>query len=223
MLGRSLHPAAGAPLALMLVFALSRIPGMLPQNFSAAYALVFCAGVYFSGAVGWWLPFTTLLVTDLGLDLYYRFYLNYQVFEIPTLKYQLFKFRRMPCSFGWDAASNRARLSLPCWAGRDPLAVLPSHIITNTASWLFNPFGNPEYTRNLAGWITALTKGTAGWPETWKFFINTLLSGGIFTGLFVGAVKWLSALKSESALDKEPQTAPAEEADAEQTPEDAKS
>jgi len=38
------------PLALMLVFALSRIPGMLPQNFSAAYALAFCGGLYFSGA-----------------------------------------------------------------------------------------------------------------------------------------------------------------------------
>jgi len=33
------------PLALMIVFALSRVPGMMPQNFSAAYALAFCAGV----------------------------------------------------------------------------------------------------------------------------------------------------------------------------------
>ena len=51
------------PLALMVVFALSRIPGMLPQNFSAAYALVFCAGVYFTGRMAWWLPLTTLLMS----------------------------------------------------------------------------------------------------------------------------------------------------------------
>ena len=47
------------PLALMLVFALSRIPGMLPQNFSAAYALAFCAGVYFAGRLAWWLPLSS--------------------------------------------------------------------------------------------------------------------------------------------------------------------
>ena len=31
------------PVTLVLVFALSRIPGCLPENFSAAYALMFCA------------------------------------------------------------------------------------------------------------------------------------------------------------------------------------
>ena len=36
------------------------------------------------------------------------------------------------------------------------------YLLTNTASWLFNPFANPEYTKDLAGWLIALTKGTAG-------------------------------------------------------------
>ena len=44
------------PLALMGVFALSRLPGCLPANFSAAYALMFCAGVYFPGRLAWWPP-----------------------------------------------------------------------------------------------------------------------------------------------------------------------
>src|SRR5205823_11190567 len=85
------------PLALMVVFALSRIPGMLPQNFSAAYALAFCAGVYFSGRMGWWLPLTTLIITDLALDLYYYFYLGWQVFELPVLKYQLVNYAAYVC------------------------------------------------------------------------------------------------------------------------------
>src|SRR5438552_9714610 len=79
------------PIALMVVFALSRIPGMLPQNFSAAYTLAFCAGVYFSGRTAWWLPLGTLLVTDIGLDLYYL-HLGWNVFELPVLKYQLFNY-----------------------------------------------------------------------------------------------------------------------------------
>src|SRR6266496_1062913 len=35
------------PVLLMVVFALTRWPGVLPPNFSAAYVLAFCAGVYF--------------------------------------------------------------------------------------------------------------------------------------------------------------------------------
>src|SRR6266404_3011702 len=85
------------PVALMVVFALSRVPGMLPQNFSAAYALAFCAGVYFSGRMAWWLPLATLLVTDLGLNLYYRFYLGFHVFDLPVLKYQLFNYVAYLC------------------------------------------------------------------------------------------------------------------------------
>jgi hypothetical protein len=81
------------------------------------------------------------------------------------------------------------------------LGAILFYFVTNTASWFFNPFGNPEYTKTLAGWITALTKGTAGWPQTWEFFRNTLLSGGLFTGLFVGAMKLGAA--GESAREKE--------------------
>ena len=54
---------------------------------------------------------------------------------------------------------------------------------------------------NPKGWLTALTKGTAGYAQTWEFFRNTLLSGGLFTGLFVGAMKLTDA--GESAREKE--------------------
>src|SRR5262252_3772155 len=80
------------PLALMLVFALTRMPGMLPQNFSAAYALVFCAGVYFSGRMAWWLPLVTMLVTDLGLNLYYWLALGYDVWAPMKLAYLAFNY-----------------------------------------------------------------------------------------------------------------------------------
>ena len=48
------------PVLLMVVFALSRIPGVLPPNYSAAYAIAFCGAVYFSGAMAWWLPIGAL-------------------------------------------------------------------------------------------------------------------------------------------------------------------
>src|SRR5436190_14891504 len=54
-------------LLFILVFALSRIPGMISAdfgNFSAAYALMFCGGVYLSRRVAWWLPLSVMVVTD---------------------------------------------------------------------------------------------------------------------------------------------------------------
>ena len=207
------------PLALMIVFALSRIPGMLPQNFSAAYALMFCAGVYFSGRLGWWLPLVTMAVTDLGLDLYYRFYVGWHVFDAPTIKFQLINYVAYVCLI-LLGRRFKPRASFMALLGGGVLGAMLFYLITNTASWLCNPFHNPEYARTLLGWLTALTKGTAGWPETWEFFRNTLLSGGIFTGLFVGAMKLLTA--AESAREKEPEEEPVAEPEGNEQPEEAK-
>jgi uncharacterized protein DUF6580 len=203
------------PLALMLVFALSRIPGMLPQNFSAAYALAFCAGVYFSGRLAWWLPLGTLLLTDIGLNVYYLS-LGWNVFELPVLKYQLFNYAAYVFLI-WFGRRFSPKASFLALLGGGILGALFFYLITNTASWFFNPFGNPEYTKNFFGWLTALTKGTTGWPETWEFFRNTLMSGGLFTGLFVGAMKLTEA--AESA--KEKQEKPAEEPEGEAAPDEA--
>jgi hypothetical protein len=209
------------PILLMLVFALSRIPGVLPQNFSAAYALVFCAGVFLSGNLAWWLPLATLLITDIGLNLYYWLALGNPVWDLPILKYQLFNYLAYVAII-WLGRRFKPGSSFTALLGGGVLGALLFYLITNTASWFFNPFNNPEYTKNLLGWITALTKGTGGWPQTWEFFRNTLLSGGLFTGLFVGAMKLTADAESPQEKEggvREPETKP--EAEAEPEPEKA--
>ncbi len=86
------------------------------------------------------------------------------------------------------------------------------YLLTNTAAWLFNPFGNPEYTKNWVGWLIALTKGTAGYPPTWEFFRNVMFSGGLFTGLFVGPAKLGESFvdTKESAPEADKNEAPTE-------------
>src|SRR6187401_3198050 len=71
------------PAALVVVFALTRWPGLMPLNFSAAYALAFCAGVYFPRHLAWWLPLGALMLSDLALNLYYFFALHIDAFK-PT-------------------------------------------------------------------------------------------------------------------------------------------
>jgi len=175
------------PAIFIVVFALSRIPGLMPPNFSVAYAFAFCAGVFFGGALAWWLPLATMLVTDVALNIFY-----YHV-----------------APFGFYLALNyaiyAALIALGKWFGRKAsflkllgggiLGAVIFYLVTNTLSWL----QDPAYAKSIAGWIQALTTGRPDWhPTTWEMFRNTLLSGGIFTALFAAAGK----LTAESPADK---------------------
>jgi hypothetical protein len=205
------------PFVFLALFALSRWPGLFPPSFSAAYALVFCAGVYFAGRMAWWLPLGTLLLTDIALNMYYWAH-GWNVWEGSVLRYQLCNYVAYAVLI-WFGRRFKPQSSFVSLLGGGILGALLFYLITNTASWLFNPFANPEYTKTLAGWLTALIKGTNGWPQTWEFFRNTLLSGGLFTGLFVGAMKLTAPAESpveKTAGVREP------EAEAGETPEEAK-
>ena len=183
---------------MMIAFALSRWPGLLPDNFSAAYALAFCAGVYFPRQLAWWLPMSAFLATDVLMNL-----LFYHV--APVSLYMLVNYGTyaviIAIGKGFSAQASLLRLvngSLVC-------AVL-FYLVTNTAAWL----QNPEYAKTLAGWIQALTTGIPRFPPTWMFFWKTLLSTGLFTGLFVGAMKLSEKAEAEEtdAADEKPENQP---------------
>lgn len=204
----------------MVALALSRIPGLLPQNFSAVYAIMFCAGVFFSGRMAWWLPLATLLLTDIALNFYYWLALGYDVWKPANVAYQLVNYSAyvIIILLGKRFKPTASFLGL---LGGGILGALLFYLITNTASWLVNPFNNPEYTKTLMGWITALTKGVGGWPQTWEFFRNTLLSGGLFTALFVATAKLTAP--AESPADKEAGVrTPEGEGESQAEPEEAK-
>jgi hypothetical protein len=195
------------PALLMLVFALSRIPGVLPQNFSAAYALAFCGGVYFTGAMAWWLPLGVMLVTDLSLNAFY--------YHTPLFgAYLLLNYAIYAALIGLGRWFGRRAPFLKLLLG-GLFGALVFYLVTNTLSWL----QDPAYTKTIAGWIQALTTGRLDvHPTTWEMFRNTLLSGGMFTALFVGAAKLTApaespAEKTAGVRDAEPE--------AEEAPEEA--
>jgi glycerol uptake facilitator-like aquaporin len=224
-------------MAVMLaVFAVSRWPGLLPPNFSVAYALVFCVGAFFGTRIAWGWTLGVMLGTDLLLNCYYQFVNGYEVFTPRHLLYQAMNYAGYALLWWLGRAFRNAAKKNP--PGREGLATMARswlallgggllgavlfYLITNTASWLINPFGNPEYSKDLAGWLAALTTGTQGHPPTWEFFRNTLLSGGLFTGLFSAAA--MSSDRLESAQEKEAAnaTANAEEEEREPAVEEAK-
>ena len=205
------------PFIFVALVALSRWPGLFPPSFSAVYALMFCAGVFFAGSMAWWLPLGTVALTDLALNVYYWQH-GWPVWDLPVLKYQLVNYGGYAVLI-WLGRRYKPGSSFGGLLGGGLLGALLFYLITNTASWLFNPFQDPEYTKNLIGWLIALVKGTSGFPPTWEFFRNTLLSGGLFTALFVAAMK-LTAL-AESPVEKEAGVRP-DQSENEEEPEEAK-
>ena len=189
------------------VLALSRVPDLMPSNFSVVYAFMFCAGVFFPRPLVWWLPFAAVLATDLGLNFYYQFSgVAEDVWSTANLANLVFNYGAY-ATLIWLGRRFKPQASFIGLVGGGLLGAILFYLITNTASWLFNPFHNPEYTKTLAGWIIALTKGTGGFPSTWEFFRNTLLSGGLFSALFVAAQKLTAESPAEkNAGAREPQS-----------------
>ncbi|HEY3862441.1 MAG TPA: DUF6580 family putative transport protein [Verrucomicrobiae bacterium] len=197
----------GWPLLLVLVFALSRWPGLLPNNFSAAYALVFCAGLYLTGTAGWIIPLAVMAGSDLIISL---------VFYPQYFSWTRFLADQAPNYIAYAGLIGLGRSvghKKPWWllVCGGMVGAMLFYLVTNTASWLIL-----GYAKTWAGWIKALTTGLPGHAQTWEFFRNTLSSGGLFTGLFVGAMKMTEAEeeKDEEAEDEreaaEPETEPAE-------------
>ena len=184
------------PLLLMLIFAVSRWPGMLPQNFSAAHALLFCAAFWLPGWMGWVLPLATIIVTDILLNVFAydvtvldpRLVTNWMILALFVVLAKWLARRR---SYG--------RVFLGTLFG-----ALLFYLVSNSVSWMVNP----AYAKTIAGWVQALTVGLPGFPPTWMFGLKTLLGTGLFTGLFAGAMKLSEAME---ATEPEPEVEDTEE------------
>jgi hypothetical protein len=165
------------PILFVLVFALSRIPDPLLPGFSAAYALAFCAGVYLRGSLAWWLPLAVMVVTDAVLNIFRYHVTPFQ----PELLLNYAIYAGLIAMGKWF--SKRAGFWKLVLGGTLGAAIF--YFLTNTISWL----QDPHYAKTLAGWVQALFTGLPGWPPSWEFFRNTLLSGAVFTALFAAAAK----------------------------------
>ena len=188
------------PVLLLAAFALSRWPGVMPVNFSLGYALAFIAGA-FPRRLPWWAVGGTFLLTDIALNVgYYH--------EPPLGDYHLVIYFSYAVLFGIGRLLGERAGTLRHIAGGLLGAVL-FYLITNTAAWL----ENPAYAKSLAEWFRALTTGTNGWPETWTFFRNTLLSSGLFVGLLSSLFQAVEAEEPKPEEEKEPEAVPEGEAE----------
>jgi hypothetical protein len=141
-------------------------------NFCPMAALALWCPRVFSHKTGLLLPLAALLVSDVYLDAH---------FGAP-----LFWWAMLPrygalvivaCIGMWlQRASHAAVLLTASIAGSSIY-----YGITNTAAWI----ADPGYARTFSGWIQALTVGLPGYPPTWLFFRNAVISDLCLTAAFL--------------------------------------
>jgi len=160
-------------------------PGTLP-NFSPLMAAALCGAVFIPGWLGLLVPIVALLVSDALLNVHY---------EVPVVSTQLLwtlPGYLIAVGLGWMIRERRGGISTIL--GGTLVASALFYLITNTGSWL----GLVAYPQNFAGWIQSLTSGLPGYPPTWVFFRNSLVSDLLFAAFFVAVERVLVPVRMES-------------------------
>jgi hypothetical protein len=149
--------------------------GLLPElpNFSPVAAVAFCGGLFLPGLLAWIVPIGILFVSDLALALL----LGYPAFSSA----QFVSWACILAVVGIGRLLSKASFSTPRFFSALIGSGLLFYLVTNTAAWI----GNHSYPRGLGGLWMSLTTGLPGFPPSWMFYRNALVSDLIF-----GALLW---------------------------------
>ena len=142
-------------------------------------AVALCAGVFLPRRLALVVPLGILLVSDFVIDLHY----GANFFATSLLaRYVLLAF----------IVVGGMALRRAAWR-KSTFAVLTATLIgsiffyfaSNTLTWL----GSPEYPQTLAGLWQALTVGLPGYPPSYVFFRNELVSDALYSIVFLACVR----------------------------------
>jgi len=161
------------------------VPESLP-NFAPLMAAALCGAVFIPGWLGLLVPIVALLVSDALLNVHYG---------MPVVSSQLLwtlPGYLIAVGLGWMIRERRGGISTIL--GGTLVASVLFYLITNTGSWL----GLAAYPQNFTGWIQSLTSGLPGYPPTWVFFRNSLVSDLLFAAFFVAVERVLVPVRMES-------------------------
>jgi len=182
--------AVGLCLVLLAGFRVLRA-ALLPEwpNFSPVTAVAICGAFLLPGALGWILPLGALMVSDFLLSL---------VLGYPALSSaQLVVWGTILALVGFARLVARGGFSPLRYFGSVFGGGVVFYLVTNTASWV----ANPAYPRDLGGLWMSLSTGLPGFPPTWMFFRNSLVSDFLFAGIVLAV--WVVASRSrETSLQR---------------------
>jgi hypothetical protein len=179
---------AGLCIVLLAGFRVLR-SAYLPElpNFSPVSAVAVCGAFLIPGVLGWLIPLGALMLSDLLLAL---------VLGYPAVSgAQFLVWGTILALVGFARLAGRGGFSPVRYFGSVLGGGFIFYLVTNTASWI----ANPAYPRGLGGLWMSLTTGLPGFPPTWMFFRNSLVSDFLFAGILLAV--WAVASRSrESSL-----------------------
>ena len=141
-------------------------------NFAPLAAIALCGAIYFPKRLALILPLAMLFVSDLVLNAHYH---------AALINIEMAGHLAALAMVGGIGLMLRERPRAGLIFGGSVASSVIFYLVTNVVSWI----SNPVYAKNGAGLAQALWTGVPGWPPTWMFFRNTLVSDLLFTGLFL--------------------------------------
>jgi hypothetical protein len=165
--------------------------GALPElpNFSPVSAVAFCGGLFLPGILAWIVPISVLFVSDLALAML----IGYPAFSAA----QFVSWACILAVVGIGRFLSKASFSSLRFFSALIGSGLLFYLVTNTAAWI----GNPSYPRGLGGLWMSLTTGLPGFPPSWIFYRNALVSDLIFGALLLAVWTLASrAVREDSQL-----------------------
>ncbi len=164
----------------------SRIDGL--SNFTPVIALAFTGALLLPRRYQIWAPLALVLLTDLALGL------------LTPHWGVVMKYAALTGIAFWGSALSRSNASVPGVLLRVLTCSIGFYLLGNTAAWI----GSPGYEKSFAGWIQANTTGLPGFPPSWLFLRNAILSDQIFSLAILLAYNWESAARHLPAIHWRP-------------------
>lgn len=140
-------------------------------NFSPWMALAFAGTLLFPRVLPWWGVVGLMLAADMVVQ-------GGVLLAFPGTMAVVYGLLALAAVAGVRLRGNVGGLETVAGA---VVCSLVFYGVTNTLSWAVMP----EYAKSVAGWAQAMTTGLPGFPPTWTFLRNSLLSDAGFSVLLV--------------------------------------
>ena len=161
-------------------------------NFSPMAAVAFCGGFLLPGWMAWGVPLGALFISDLLLAAF----LGYPALGCGQTAAWVSLALIVAVGRGMAARSIHSLTGI--FSGLFAGGIL-FYFITNTVCWLTMP----AYPRGLDGLWMSLTTGLPGFPPSWLFFRNSLVSDFLF-GSTLLAIWSIANIRQQQSLSQNP-------------------
>jgi len=144
------------------------------ENFAPAMAFAFAGAIVMPARYRIWAPLLMVFLTDVILMFRTGYGAGFLLEGVVLVKYVA-----LTAAAVWGAKlrDQKLEISIPGILSRVLACGVAYYFLSNTFAWATSP----AYAKDFAGWAQANWTGTPGFPPSWVFLRNSVLSDCLFT------------------------------------------